>query len=201
MKARVLGALVAGLMLTAVVVSAPASAETAPVLACGTTIPTSCSETAHFDEVNQWLTPAGPGTGCPAYLENDYGLMIGTGNGIEHNNLNKAGDFWATTTFTGEVTITFYDPSNVDVTLDDQGDVIAATITGPPDNVITGRTTQWFGVSDNKQSGTVDLTFSVNGVDESGASVTVHGALHMNWTPGGEPFAGPPHHAKATLHC
>ena len=77
----------------------------------------------------------------------------------------------------------------------------AATITGPPDNVITGRTTQWFGVSDNKQSGTVDLTFSVNGVDQSGASVTVHGALHMNWTPGGEAFAGPPHHAKATLRC
>jgi len=201
MRARVLVALSAGLLLAAVAASAPASATTAPLLACGTTIVSSCSETAHFDEVNQWLTPAGPGAGCPGYLENDYGAMVGTGNGVEHTNLNKAGDFWATTTFTGEVTITFYSPSNVDVTLDDQGDVVSATITGPADNVLTGHITQWFGVSDNKQSGTFGLTFSVNGVDQDGASVMAHGAQHANWTPDSEPFAGPPSHAKATLHC
>lgn len=200
MKARV-AALTALALLASGVLAQSAAADTAPVLACGSTIVTSCSETAHFDQVNQWLTPPGPAAGCPAELTNDYALMVGSGNGVEHNNLNKAGDFWSTMTFTGEVTITAYSPSNVEVILDDQGDVVSATITGPPDDVITGHATQWVGVSDNKQSGTFGLTFSINGIDQNGVSVTVHGDQHANWTPGSVPFAGPPQHAKASFRC
>jgi hypothetical protein len=201
MKIRVIVAATVGLALVALAVAAPAAADTAPVLACGSTITISCSQTAHFSDVDSWLTPSGPGTNCPPYVANDFGLQVGTGNGIEHNNINKAGDFWTTNTFTGKVTITFYDRSNVDVTVDDQGNIVEATPTGPPENEITGHMTQWFGVSENRQSLTFGLTFTVTGVDQAGAPVTIHGEQHQNWTPGSVPFADPARNAKAKLSC
>jgi hypothetical protein len=190
----------AGLALAAIF-AGPANAETAPDLACGTTITVSCSETAHFDAVDQWMTPLGAGTGCPSYVADDFAYLVGSGNGIEHDNINKAGDFWATTTFTGQVTITFYAPDNVIASVDDQGDVTSATVTGPPDATLTGHFTQWFGVSDNKQNGTFGLTFSFEGADQAGNPVSLHGDQHANWTPGTAPFAGPPHHAKYAVSC
>lgn len=200
MKAR-LAALLALALVGGIALAAPAAADTAPVLACGSTITTSCSQTAHFSDVNEWQSPLGTGSGCPAYVVDDYVLMVGSGNGVEHDNINKAGDFWATNTFTGTVTLTFYAPSNVDVTvIDDQGD-IAATPTGPADNVITGHITQWFGVSDNKQNGTFGFTFSFDGTDQSGAPISLHGNSHATWTPGSDPFQGQPRHATNTVSC
>jgi hypothetical protein len=201
MKARIFAVLSLGVTLAALFTAATASAQTAPDLACGTTITTSCSETAHFDSVDQWMTPLGAGDNCPSYVAADFAYMTGTGNGIEHDNINKAGDFWATTTFTGQVTITFYAPANVTAIVDDQGDVTSATVTGPPDAVVSGHFTQWFGVSDNNQNGTFGLTFSLEGTDQAGNPVSLHGNQHANWTAGTEPFSGPPHHAKYTVSC
>jgi hypothetical protein len=201
MKARALTALSLGLLLTALLAAAPANADTGPVLACGTTITVSCSETARFDAVDQWLTPLGAGDNCPSYIGEDFADLVGTGNGIEHDNIDKAGDFWATTTFTGQVTITFYAPQNVIATVDEQGDVTSVTVTGPPDAVLTGHFTQWFGISDNNQNGTFALTFSFAGTDQQGNPVNLHGSQQQNWTPGTDPFAGPPHHAKYTVSC
>jgi hypothetical protein len=199
-KAR-LAALTALILATGAALATPASADTAPVLECGSTITTSCSQTAHFSDLNEWQTPLGAGTGCPSYVIADYVLMVGSGNGVEHNNINKAGDFWATNTFTGDVTLSFYDPANVDVTVvDDQGD-ITATPTGPADSVVAGHLTQWFGVSDNKQNGQFGFTFSFNGTDQSGAALAIHGNSHANWTPGSEAFVGPPHHSINTASC
>jgi hypothetical protein len=198
---RRLAVLTALVLLAGAVLAEPASAQTAPVLACGSTITTSCSETAHFSDLNQWQTPVGPATDCPAYVVNDFLLMVGTGNGIEHANINKAGDFWATNTFTGTVTLTFYDPANVDVTVIDQNGDITATPTGPADEDVTGHLTQWFGVSDNKHNGEFGFTFSFSGVDQSGIPLTLHGDSHTNWTPAGEAFSGPPHHSDSTAHC
>jgi hypothetical protein len=197
-----LGIAAGGLLLAMVGMSRPASANEAPVLSCGSTVTTSCSETATFTDTDQWLTPPSPTPdSCPPYLATDLGHMVGTGRGVEHVNINKAGDFWATTTFTGDVSISFYDSSNVDVVYDDQGDVVSATPTGEPDNMATGHMTQWFGVSDNKQSDVFTVTFSFHGVDENGAPVSVQGMTHANWTPGSEPFAGPPHTFVARVGC
>jgi hypothetical protein len=199
-RARI-AALAALLMAGGAVFAGPASADTAPVLACGSTITTSCSETAHFADLNEWQPPVGPATGCPAYVVNDYVELVGSGNGIEHNNLNKAGDFWSTSAYTGDTTLSFYDPANVTVTVvDDDGD-ITATPTGPADAVITGHLTQWFGVSDNKQSGEFAVTFSFDGTDQAGVPFSLRGASHANWTPGSDPFAGPPHHSMSTARC
>ena len=200
MKRR-FAAVIALVLLAGVGLAGPASADTAPLLACGSTITTPCSETAHFSDLDQWQTPVGPATDCPTYVVNDFVLMVGSGNGIEHANINKAGDFWATNTFTGAVTLTFYDPANVDVTVIDENGDIRATPTGPPDAVVTGHLTQWFGVSDNKQSGEFGFTFSFTGVDQSGSPLTLHGDSHTNWTPADEGLSGPPHHSLSTARC
>jgi hypothetical protein len=200
MKARA-AALIALALVVAGVLAAPASADPAPLLSCGSTVTTSCSETAHFSDVDQWQEPVGAATGCPSYVVDDYALMVGTGNGIEHANIDKAGDFWATNTFTGDVTLTFYDPANVIVTVINENGDITATPTGPADNVLTGHLTQWFGVSDNKQNGEFGFTFSFSGTDETGATISLHGSSHTNWTPDGDAFAGPPHHSFGPAHC
>ena len=200
MKARI-AALTAFILAAGAVLATPALADTAPVLACGSTITTSCSDTAHFSDMDEWQPPLGAGTGCPSYVIGDYVLFVGSGNGVEHVNINKAGDFWATNTFTGQVTLSFYDPVDVDVTvIDDQGD-ITATPTGQAENVVTGQLTQWFGVSDNKQNGEFGFTFAFHGTDQFGTLLTIHGNSHANWTPGGEPLAGPPHHSINTASC
>jgi hypothetical protein len=199
-KARV-GALTVFILASGIAVAVPAVAETAPLLACGSTVTTSCSETAHFSDLDEWQPPLAPATGCPAYVSDDYVLMVGTGSGVEHANINKVGDFWATNTFTGSVTLTFYDPADVDVSVvNDNGD-ITATPTGPANAVLTGHLTEWFGVSDNRQSGEFGSTFSFDGADTSGAQLRLHGNSHTNWTPGGEPFVGPPHHSINTASC
>jgi hypothetical protein len=195
MNIRVVIAIATGMLLAALATADPASADTAPVLACGSTITVSCTETAHFNDVDAWLTPAGPASNCPPYIDSDFVHQVATGNGVEHN------DFWTTNTFTGDAKLIFYSPGNVDVTIDDQGNVVSATPTGPSDDVLTGHFAQWFGVSDNKQNGTFGLTFSFNGTDQFGNPITIHGDQHQNWTPGSQPFAGPPHHLKAKLSC
>lgn len=200
MKARV-AALTVLALLASGALARSAAADTAPVLSCGTTITTQCSETEHFSDLDEWDTPLGATDGCPAYLGTDYAHIVGSGNGIEHDNINKAGDFWATNTFTGSVTITFYDPSKVDVIYDEQGNIVSATPTGPADDVVTGHMTQWFGVSDNKQSLVFDLTFSFVGADESGNPVTLHGEQHQSWTPGSIPFVDPPSNAHMKISC
>jgi hypothetical protein len=197
-----IGAIAGGALLAAAVTTTPANADPAPVLGCGTTVVASCSQTATYTDTDQWETPLAPlPASCPAYLGTDLAHVVGTGHGVEHVNLNKAGDFWATNTFTGDVTISAYDPEAVDITYDEQGNIVSATPTGPAQHTITGHLTEWFGASDNKQNGVFTVTTSIRGVDENGAPFTLHMVQHSTWTPGSEPFAGPPHTAVATGGC
>jgi hypothetical protein len=97
--------------------------------------------------------------------------IVGTGNGIEHITVNKAQDGWCTSTFTGTATITLYPPSSV--TVDNDGNV---TIVGPPDaneTPYTGKITQWFGGSFNKQNAVDHSTFHFDGTNETGQSFRV----------------------------
>jgi hypothetical protein len=175
--------------LAVVVVPSAASADTAPNLACGNTQPGPCQQTAHFADDNEFGTPLPGGAGCPAFLSEDYVHIVGTGNGVEHINVNKAQDAWFTTTFTGNVTLTAYAPSSL--TIDDQGNVTG--IVGPPDAsvpVFSGKLTEWFGGSfNNKNSvnhGT--LTFDLTG---GGESLHVHDVFHASWAPGTDPNGSP----------
>jgi hypothetical protein len=94
--------------------SAALAAPVAPSdFTCGVTVFTQCNQTAHFSSVSEELTPLAPTSesGCPAFVLNDYGDLEASGNGVEHAIVNKAGDGWFTSTFTGTATITpFLDP-------------------------------------------------------------------------------------------
>lgn len=52
-----LAVVASGSLLAVAAWTAPAIADTAPVLSCGTTVATSCSQTATFTDIDQWLTP------------------------------------------------------------------------------------------------------------------------------------------------
>jgi hypothetical protein len=165
----------------------PAGATTAPDLTCGFTQAGPCTETAHFDEINE-MNPPGPGSEeCPAFVATDFATFVGTGNGIEHITFNKAQDAWFTTTFTGTMTVTFY----LHGTVDSDGNV--TSVSDPDPNVLpfTGKLTEWFGISLNKQTEIDHSTFHFDGTNANGESISVHDASHSSWSPGTDP-SGPP---------
>lgn len=191
MTATAVAALAVPLML-----SQPAGAATAPDLACGNTQPGPCQETAHFTDINDKNTPAPPGGGCPAYLSQDFATFVGSGHGIEHININKAQDGWFTTTFTGTVTITAYLHGKVDK----HGNV--KSVSDPDPNVLpsSGRITEWFGGSFNKQNSVFHATINISVTNANGESLRVHVVLHQSSTPGSDPH-GPPHTAFDKITC
>jgi hypothetical protein len=186
----------AAAMAVPLMVMQPAGAATAPDLACGNTQPGPCQETAHFSDINDMNTPAPPGGGCPAYLSTDFFTFVGTGQGVEHINLNKAQDGWFTNTFTGTVTITAYLHGTVD------SDDNVTSVSDPDPNVLpfTGKITQWFGGSFNNQNSVFHGTINISVTDANGESLRVHFATHQSWTPGSDPN-GPPHTAFDKISC
>ena len=157
------------------------------------------TQTFHYSTiVDQLGTPSGPATNlndCPAPLLNDFVDINATGNGITHQTINGAGDFWSTSTFTGNATVVFYP----DGTVDSNGNV--TSVSGTPDLTVTGHLTQWFGISDNNQNllghGTVDFHGTVVG---TGAPIQFHNNAHFAWLPGVDQN-GPPSFAFNDAHC
>ena len=177
-------------------ITEPAGAATAPNLPCGTTQPGPCQETAHFTDINDLNTPAPPGGGCPAYLSTDFFSFVGSGHGVEHINVNRAQDAWFTSTFTGSVTITAYLHGKVDK----NGNV--KSVSDPDPNVLpfSGRITEWFGGSFNKQSSVFHSTINLSVTNANGVTIRVHVVSHQSWTPGSDPN-GPPHTAFNKISC
>jgi hypothetical protein len=179
---------VLGVLAALLVVSGAAAAPVPPSdFTCGVTVFTQCNQTAHFSKLNDELTPPSPSgaTNCPSFVLTDYGTIVGTGNGIEHSIINNAGDGWFTSTFTGTVTITPF----LDVGL-----------TTPDPNVLpfTGRLTEWFGGSFNRNNVVFHSTFHFSGIDANGNTLRVLDVSHTNTT-GAAPF-GPPNSFEI-LNC
>src|SRR4249919_3171123 len=154
---------------------------------CGVTVFTQCNQTAHFSSTSEQLTPLAPTkeSGCPAFVLNDYGDLEASGNGVEHSTVNKAGDGWFTTTFTGTATITpFLDPG----------------LTTPDPTVLpySGHLTEWFGGSFNRSNMVEHSTFHFQGTDANGNSLSITDISHFN-TNAANPF-GPPNSFEIT-HC
>ena len=177
-------ALLAGLAACSVALAAPVSPSD---FTCGVTVFTPCNQTAHFSSTSEQLTPLAPTSesGCPAFVLNDYGDLEASGNGVEHSIVNKAGDGWFTTTFTGTATITpFLDPG----------------LTTPDPSVLpfTGHLTEWFGGSFNRSNMVEHSTFHFQGTDANGKSLNITDINHFN-TNAANPF-GPPNSFEIT-HC
>lgn len=183
----------------------PASADNAPPQACGTTQPGPCTETDHFTSQDQWEQPLGAtsnATNCPSWLTDDYVLLAMEGNGVEHVTINKAQDFWFTTTFTGEGTATFYPASSLaNIVTDQDGNIVSADVVGPPDTTVTGHLTDWFGGSGNNKNAVFHGTINLNGTDAAGNPAAAHITQHTSWTGGQNPFVDPPHVAFSNATC
>ena len=161
------------------------------------------SQTVHFNSQQMFGTPTGPTTNvsnCPAPVINDYVDINATGNGVAHQNTNPAGDFWATTTFTGSGTVTFYPASSL--TFDSQGNVTG--IVGPSDMTVSGHLKDWFGISSNKQNqvatGTVTFIGTITAGAGAGSPIKFHNLTHAGWQVGSDPN-GPPDFFFDKAHC
>jgi hypothetical protein len=173
-----------------------AGAATAPDLACGNTQPGPCSETAHFSDINEMNTPAPPGGGCPAYLSTDFFTFVGTGQGVEHINVNAAQDGRFTTTFTGSVTITAYLNGTVD------NDDNVTSVSNPDPNVLpfSGKITESFGGSFSRQNFVFQASINISVSDANGDHIRVHFTSHQSSTPGSDPN-GPPQTTFDKITC
>ncbi|MDQ4491562.1 hypothetical protein RBS60_15275 [Sinomonas sp. ASV486] len=169
--------------------SAAGWADSPPTITCGVTQQGPCSQTVHFSSQQGATTPVGTPTNsstCPDWFINDIGFLDFSGNGVAHVNVDKAQDFWTTSTFTGTGTLTLYSPQNVIFWPDG-----SITPKGSPDQILTGHLTDWFGISANVSSAVVTGTVDITGTLASGSSLGVHYASHMNWNRGAIPFVDP----------
>jgi len=200
-----LAILTAGAATAFAIGAGPAHADNAPPQACGSTQPGPCSETDHFTSQNAWETPIGAttnATNCPSWVTDDYVLLAMDGNGVEHVTVNKAQDFWFTTTFTGTGTATFYPASSLaNIVTDDQGDIVSADVIGPPDVTVSGHLTDWFGASGNNKNAVFHGTINLHGSDQDGNPVSIHDTQHTSWTGAQLPFVDPPHVAFNDVAC
>ena len=119
-----------------------------------------CQETTHFSDASM---PVGV---IPCFGNFDV-LLVAQGNGVFHININKAGDFWITSTFEGNAT--FYK--------------LVGSALVP---VATGHVQFWFGDEDNNQNEVQNFTANFNGtMAGTGAAVGFHIEQHRSTTPGG----------------
>jgi len=111
-------------------------------------------------------------------VNNDFLTIVGDGSGVEHSIVNNALDGWFTSTFTGQVTLTFYPPTSVD-----QSNPNNPVITGDRDSgapILMGRITQWFGGSFNSRNFVNHGTINFNGADAAGNQYTFHSVFHVS---------------------
>lgn len=131
----------------------------------------------------------------------DFATIVGSGNGVEHVTINKAQDFWFTSTFTGQVTITSYAPDQVDPNSDPQNPVlIPGAKPDPQAPVYNGKMTQWFGASGNRQNAVFHDTLSIHATGTDGSTVALHDVSHTSYTPGTS-LSGPPHLSFDHFSC
>jgi hypothetical protein len=157
------------------------------------------SQTIHYNTiVDQFGTPTAPTTNlsnCPAPVLNDFTDIDASGNGVSHQTVNGAGDFWATSTFTGSATVSFWSEG----TVDQDGNV--TSVGGTEDMQVTGRLTEWFGFSGNRNNavehGTVNFQGTVVG---SGTPISFHNVVHFAYLPGADEN-GPPSFAFNVATC
>ena len=99
--------------------------------------------------------PASPLCGSPA------GILTGTGNSVFHTTVNKAGDFWLTSTQEAWFTVVPTDPTLPN---------------------FAGHFAVWFGISLNKNNSVTHDIFNIKATatDGSGLTIAVHLVDHMS---------------------
>jgi hypothetical protein len=157
----------------------PASAASGtgppPIPTCGPGVGP-CQETDHFGELTFLGSPL---PGCGSFSE--WALITQNGNGIQHVNVNRAQDFWFTSTMEGAATIVLGF-----VVLDSNGNPISFT-PDPTKPTFAGHFQQWFGAEFNNKNFSNSGTTNFQGTGSDGSSLSLHFNFHINTT-GMAPF-------------
>lgn len=120
-------------------------------------------------------------TGC--WANPNIAIVSTDGNAVQHSTVNKAQDFWFTSTFTGNAAVY---PVVQPVQQDSNGNVLVDT-SGPA--LYTGHLTTWFGQEDNQQNSVFHATVSFHGADAAGNAVNLNGHLQYATNANGQPTA------------
>ncbi len=153
-------------ILASFVVAIPASASVAPQPTCFPGVGP-CNETDHYTQGAFPGMPV-PSCGLPAvWIEVN-------GNGVQHINVNKAQDFWETSTLEGAANI-----SLLSITFDSDHNPIF----GPGAAYATGHLTTWFGISANNKNYVVHDTGNLVATTTTGAQVSLHFVDHASSIP------------------
>lgn len=108
--------------------------------------------TQTFHNATQTFPAANPCTGAPGTVTTTY-------NGVAHMTQLATGEFWATTTLTGDFTLTPTDPSQP---------------------TFTGHFEVWFGVSANNQNFVAHSIFHIHGTGSDGSTLTFQDVVHFS---------------------
>jgi hypothetical protein len=113
--------------------------------------------TQHDHNVTETFVPpdpmaTNPCSGVPGALQITY-------NAVFHVTVNKAGDFWATGTQTGDFSFAPVDPTQPSY---------------------TGHFTAWFGTSDNNQNGVDHDILNIHGTGSDGSTLAFHQVEHFS---------------------
>ena len=172
------------------------------------------SQTQHYSTVQSWGTPSGAptnNTNCSGAVGsafiNDFVYLDLTGNGVQHQTVNGAGDAWFTTTFTGTGTVTFYPSSSLIVVVDNQGNIVGTpTIIGPADMIASVKITEWFGFEANHSNAIGHGTIDARGTTLDGAAIPAgqaiafHDETSFHWAVGADQ-SGPPTTFSNKITC
>jgi hypothetical protein len=155
-----------------------------------------CTETDHFGTLDFLGSPLN----CPGYFSG-WSAISATGNGIQHITVNRADDFWLTSTFTGTATIT---PLIVIVgPPPGPGQPPTITVVGvdPARPSLSGHLETWFGISGNRSNYVIHDVGNFHGTSVAVTPVqsfSLHFIDHISSIPS-NPFA--PHTVIMDASC
>jgi hypothetical protein len=119
--------------------------------------------------------------GC--WANPNIAIVSTDGNAVQHSTVNKAQDFWFTSTFTGNAAVY---PVAQPVQYDSNGNVVVDS-SGPA--LYVGHLTTWFGQEDNNQNNVFHATVSFHGADSAGNAVNINGHMQYATNAAGQPTA------------
>jgi hypothetical protein len=103
--------------------------------------------------------------------------MSTDGNAVLHTTVNRAQDFWLTTTYTGDAVALplVFNPDGTIAVDSNDNDVVDQTAAP----LATGHLTVWFGTEDDKQAGVQHATVSFHGTEANGTAVNLDGHFQL----------------------
>jgi hypothetical protein len=161
----------AAAIFASLVLASPASASGSSSPSC-LPGPNACSQTVHFT--------SNPPFAVPFPCSSLAGLAVISefnGNGIFHINVNGAGDFWVTGTYTGAISV---QPALSVVT--DSNNIVLSFVPDTSRPSASGRVTDWFAFQQNHSNAVGTNTVNAQVTTTDGQSIAFHLNGHVQFS-------------------